>query len=59
MVKNRFTSLLKKASKANKNVSEKELIDLLLKQKKAEKVQEAKQTMEQEIAAEPQVVAVA
>lgn len=49
MVKNRFTSLLKKVSKTNKFLSEKDLIELILKQKKAEKAEEEKSLIEEEI----------
>ena len=49
MVKNRFTSLLKKVSKTNKFLSEKDLIELLIKKKKVEKAVEEKSLIEQEI----------
>jgi hypothetical protein len=49
MVKNRFTSLVKKVSKTNRFLSEKDLIELLIKQKKVEKTKEEKSLIEQEI----------
>jgi hypothetical protein len=46
MVKNRFTSLIKKSSKANRFLSEKDLIKWLIKQKTSEKSEEEKSLIE-------------